>query len=116
MVFIFDCVTVQTENWKAMVSGTGHLPSFFVPTPGHLDSSCVPTPGNLPIFLKKMLMPRGWALLELTDALIIASSPLNLRKLRRKRFVTLFQHPEGYTYDIEERFGDEGKLKAHFVA
>ena len=57
-----------------MVSGAGHLPSFFVPTPGHLDSSCVPTPGNLPIFLKKMLMPGGWpggawALLELTDAL-----------------------------------------------
>ena len=59
-----------------MVSGAGHLPSFFVPTPGHLDSSCVPTPGNLPIFLKNA-NARGWpgegggawALLELTDAL-----------------------------------------------
>ena len=47
--------------------GAGHLPSFFVPTPGHL-----------PISFKKMLMPGGWpgggggwALLELTDALLI---------------------------------------------
>ena len=44
-----------------MVSGAGHLLSFFVPIPGHLDSSCVPTPGNLPIFFKKNANARGLA-------------------------------------------------------
>ena len=47
--------------WKATISGAGHLPSVFVPTPGHLDSLSVPSLGNLPIFSKKkVLMPGGW--------------------------------------------------------
>ena len=51
------------------------MPSFFIPTPGHLDGLFVPTPGNLPILKKKKISPGvspggGWALLELTDALL----------------------------------------------
>ena len=63
--------------WKAKISEAGHLLSFFVPTPEHLDSLYVPTPENLSIIFKKNAFARGlarggWALLELTDALITA--------------------------------------------
>ena len=40
---------------------TGHLLSFFVPTPGGFDSSRVPTPGNLPSKAKKKANARGSA-------------------------------------------------------
>ena len=47
--------------WKVTISGAGHLPSVFFPTPGYLDSLSVPSLGNLSIFFqKKVLMPGGW--------------------------------------------------------
>ena len=51
--------TITDVNVAISISGTGHLPSFFVPTPGHLDSLCVPIPGNLPIKKKKNANARG---------------------------------------------------------
>ena len=52
---------------------TGHLPSFFVPTPGHLTAQESPTPGICHPRQKKCsypgVSPGGrWAQLELTDA------------------------------------------------
>ena len=43
---------------------------------GHLNSSFVPAVGHLPVCFQKILMPGGrpgggWALLEMTDALVI---------------------------------------------
>ena len=64
-------------QWKMLQfwRRTGHLPSFFVPTPGDLTAQESFTPGNLPSWAKNMLMPGGqpgegggWAQLELTDA------------------------------------------------
>ena len=47
---------------------------FFTCTVGHLNSLFVPTMGHLPVCFQKMLMPGGgggWALLEMTDALVV---------------------------------------------
>ena len=55
---------------------TGHLPSFFVPTPGDLTAQQSPPQGICHPRQKKLLIPGGkpgggggWAQLELTDAL-----------------------------------------------
>ena len=64
-------------NNVAVLTEDGAFALFFGPHPGGFDSSRVPTPGNLPSRAKIMIMPegqprrggRGWAQLELTDAL-----------------------------------------------
>ena len=53
------------------VDGRRGICPLFSSTPRGFDSSGVTTPGNLPTKAKKLVMPggRGWAQLELTDAL-----------------------------------------------
>ena len=70
---LLDCAI--NEN-VAVLRRTGHLPSFFVPTPGDLTAQESPPPGICHPRQKKMLMPGGqlgggwgWAKLELADAL-----------------------------------------------
>ena len=57
----------------------GHLRSFFVPTQGNFRQLMFPHPGEFANLKKKMLMPwvspgGGWALLKMTDALIMVTS------------------------------------------
>ena len=55
--------------------GGGAFAFCFGPTPGHLTDLFVPTPGNLPFFFlnanARGVARGGWALMELTDALVI---------------------------------------------
>ena len=55
----------------AVLTEDGAFALFFRPHPWGFDSSGVTTPGNLPTKAKKLVMPggRGWAQLELNDAL-----------------------------------------------
>ena len=67
---------MNNEQCCSVDGGRGICPLFWT-HPGGFDSSRVPTPGNLPSKAKIMLMPegqprgggRGWAQLELIDAL-----------------------------------------------
>ena len=71
--------TVRSMKNVAVLTEDGAFALCFCPQSGGFDSSRVPTPGNLPSEAKKMLIPggqpgvggggRGWAQLELTDAL-----------------------------------------------
>ena len=58
-----------------MIPGLGHLPSILV-HPGAFDGLTCPHPREFAIFEKKIAIARelargGWALLELTDALLV---------------------------------------------
>ena len=68
--------TVRSMKNVAVLTEDGAFALFFCPQSGGFDSSRVPTPGNLPSKAKKNANARGsarggrgWAQLELTDAL-----------------------------------------------